>query len=169
MQSQVGLRKHHHKQLVEVMEFQLLLLGCVQLFVTLWTAAHQASLSFTISQNLFKLMSIESVMPSSRLVLSHPFSSRLPSFPASAFFSMSQLFESGGQSTGASASALVLPINIQSCFPLGWTCLISLCPRDSQESSPVPQFESIDSLALSLLYAPTLTSIHDYWKNHSFD
>ena len=97
-----------------------------------------------------------------------PFSSCPRFFPASESFPMSQLFTSGGPSTGASASALVLPINIQGCFPLGWTGLISLCPRDSQESSPAPQFESINSLALSLLYAPTLTSIHDYWKNHSF-
>ena len=83
---------------------------------------------------------------------------------------MNQFFASGGQSNGVSASASVLPMNIQAWFPLGWTGWISLqSPRDSQESSPTSQFKSINSLALSFLYDPTLTSIHDYWKNHSFD
>ena len=98
-----------------------------------------------------------------------PFSSCLQSFPASGSFPMSQFFTSGGQRIGASASASVLPMNIQDWFPLGWTGLISCSPRDSQESSPTPQFKRISSLALSFLYGPTLTSIHDYWKNHSFD
>ena len=53
--------------------------------------------------------------------------------------------------------------------PLGWTGWISLLPKDSQESSPTPQFKSINSSAFRFLYSPTLTSIHDYWKNHSFD
>ena len=93
-----------------------------------------------------------------------PFFSCLQSFPASGSFHMSQLFESGGQNIGVSASASVLPVNIQDWFPLGWT---PCSPRDSQESSPAPQFKSICSLVLSFLYCPTLTSIHDYWKNHS--
>ena len=97
-----------------------------------------------------------------------PFSSCLQSFPASGSFPMSWFFPSGGQQMGASASSSVLPMNIQDWFPLGLTG--SPCsPRDSQESSPTPQFKSISSSALSLLYGPTLTSIHDYWKNHSFD
>ena len=96
-----------------------------------------------------------------------PFSSHLQSFPASGSFQMSQFFPSGGQSIGVSAS--VLPVNIQDWFPLGWTGWISLSARDSQESSPTPQFKSINSSVLSFLYSPTLTSIHDYWKNHSFD
>ena len=91
------------------------------------------------------------------------------SFPASGSFLMSQLFTSGGQSIGASASTSVLPMNIQGWSPLGLTGLISSFPRDSQVSSPAPQFESINSLSLSLLYGPTLTFIHDYWKIHSFD
>ena len=90
------------------------------------------------------------------------------SFPAAGSFPTSWLFASGGQSIGASASASVLPMNIQGWFPLGLTGLISLCPGDSWESSPA-QFKSINSLALSLLYVPTLTSVHDYWKNHSSD
>ena len=97
-----------------------------------------------------------------------PFSYWPLSFPASESFPMSQFFASGGQSIRASASASVLPMNIHGWFHLGWNDLICLLSRDSQESSPIPQFKSIDSFALSLLYGPTLTSVHD-WKNHSFD
>ena len=101
-----------------------------------------------------------------------PFSSCLPSFPASGSFPMSWLFTSGGQRIGASVSASVLPMNIQGWFLFGSILkdlVWSPCsPRESQESSPTPQFKSISSSVLSLLYAPTLTSIHDHWKNHSF-
>ena len=97
-----------------------------------------------------------------------PFSPSFQSFPASGSFPMSQFFASNGQSIGVSASASVLPMNIQDWFPLG--LVGSLCsPRDSQESSPTPQFKSINSSVLSFLYSPILTSIHDCWKNHSFD
>ena len=72
-----------------------------------------------------------------------PFFSCPQSFPASGSFQMSQLFLSGGQSIGVSASTSVLPMNIQDWFPLGWTGWISCSPRDSQESSPTPQFKSI--------------------------
>ena len=68
-----------------------------------------------------------------------------------------------------SASASVLPKNIQDWFPLGWASWISCSPRNSQESSPTPQFKSISSSVLSFLYSPTLTSLHDHWKNHSLD
>ena len=78
---------------------------------------------------------------------------------------MSQFFASDGQSIGVSVSASVLPMNIQDWFPLGWTGWVSLLSQDSQESSPAPQFKSINSLALSFLYSPILTSI--YWKNRS--
>ena len=78
---------------------------------------------------------------------------------------MSQFFAPGGQSIVVSASTSVLPMNIQDLFPLGFTGWISLQSKDSQESSLAPPFESINSSALS----PTLTSIPDYWKNHSFD
>ena len=97
-----------------------------------------------------------------------PFSSCPQSLPASGSFPVSQFFASGGQSIGASTSASGLPMNIQDWSPLGWTGWISLQSRDSQESSSTPQFKSINSLVLSLLYSPTLSSIHDYWKNHSF-
>ena len=98
-----------------------------------------------------------------------PFSSCLQSFPASRSFPVSQFFASGDQSIGVSATASVLPMNIQDSFPLGLTDMISMHTKDSQESSPTPQFKSINSLVLSFLYSPTLTSIHDYWKNHSLD
>ena len=104
-------------------------LSHVQLFATPWTAACQASLSSTNSWSLLKLMSIESVMPSNHLISGIPFSSCLQSFPASGSFPMSQFFESGGQSIGASASPSVLPMNIQDWFPLGLTGLISFQSR----------------------------------------
>ena len=90
--------------------------------MTLWTAALQASLSFTVSWSLLRLMSIESMMPSTHLILCCP-----QSFSASGSFPMSHLFESGGQSIGASAS--VLPMNIQGWFPLGLIGLISLLSK----------------------------------------
>ena len=88
------------------------------------------SLSFTVSQSLLKLMSIESVMPSNYLIFCHPLL-LLPSiFPSIKVFSMSFLFPSGGQSIRAPASASVLPMNIQSWFPLGLTGLISLQSKE---------------------------------------
>ena len=88
-------------------------LSCVRLFATLWPAARQASVSIATSRSLLKLMSIESVMPSNHLILCHPLLLLPPSLPASESFPISQLFTSGGQSTGVSASASVLLINIQ--------------------------------------------------------
>ena len=83
-----------------------------------------------------------------------PFSPCLQSFPASGSFPMSQFFTLGSQSIGASALASVLPMTIQDWFPLGLTGLISLQSRDSQESSPTPQFKSINSSVLSFLDSP---------------
>ena len=113
--------------------------------------------------------------PSSRwckLVISSsviPFSSCPQSLPASGSFPMSQHFAWGGQSIGVSVSASVLPKNTQDWSPLERTGWISLQSGDSQESSPTPQFKSINSSALSFLYSPTLTSIPDHWKNYSLD
>ena len=95
-----------------------------------------------------------------------PFFSCVQSFPASGSFQMSQLFESGAQSIGASASAPVFPINIQGWFPLGFDLLVV---QGTLKSSLEPQFKNINSSVLSLLYGPILTSIQDYWKNLSFD
>ena len=102
------------------------LLSRVWLFVTPWTAAHQAFLSITNSWSLLKLMSIESVMPSNHLILCPPFSSCLQCFPAPGSFQMSQFFASGGHSIGVSASSSVLPMNTQDWSPLGWTGWIYL-------------------------------------------
>ena len=98
-----------------------------------------------------------------------PFSSCPQSLPASEPFPMSELFAWGGQSTGVSASAHSFQRNPRADLLqnglVGSPCSL----RDSQESSPTPQFKSINSSALSLLHSPTLTSIHDHWKNHSLD
>ena len=98
-----------------------------------------------------------------------PFSSCPQSLPVSESFPVTQLFTWGGPSTGASALASFLPKNTQGWSPLEWTGWIPCSPRDSQESSPTPQFKSINSLMLSFLYSPTLASIHDHRKNHSLD
>ena len=98
-----------------------------------------------------------------------PFSSCLQSFPASGSFPTSQFFPSGGQSIGVSASASVLPMNTHDWFPLGWTDLISLQSKGLSRVFSNTTVQSINSLAFSLLYGTTLTSIHDYWKNHSCD
>ena len=97
------------------------------------------------------------------LILCHPFF-LLPSvFPSI----RSWLFTLGGQDIGA--SAWVLPMNIQGWFPLGFTGMICLLSKGLSRVFSTPQFKSINSSALSLPYGPTLTSIHDYWKNHCFD
>ena len=93
-----------------------------------------------------------------------PFS-HLQSFPASGSFPISKFFILGGQSIGVSASASVLPMNIQDWFPLGWTDWISLKSKGLSRVFSNTTVQSINSLALSFLYSPTLTSIHDDWKN----
>ena len=101
-----------------------------------------ASLSFTISWSLLKCMSIESVMPSNILSSVAPFSSCLQSFPSIRVFSSGSALCIRWSKYWPSASASVLPMNIRGWFPLGWTGLISICPRDFQESSPAPQFKA---------------------------
>ena len=98
-----------------------------------------------------------------------PFSSCLQSFPTSGSFPVSQFLAWDGQRIGVSASASILPMNIQDWSPLGWTGWISLQSKGLYRESSAPQFKSINSSALSLLCSPALKSIHDYWKNHSFD
>ena len=145
------------------------LLSCVWLFVTPWTAAHQASPSITNSRSLLKLMSIESVMPSNHLVLCPPLL-LLPSiFPRIRVFSIKLVLHISSQSIGTSASASVLPMNIQDRFPLGLTSLISL---QSKGLSSLLQHHSSKASILwhsAFFRVQLLTSIHDYWKNHSFD
>ena len=101
------------------------LLSHVQLFVTPWTAACQNCLSITNSQNLFKLMPIESVMPSNHLILCHPLLLPPSIFPRIMVFLNESFFVSGGQSVRVSASTSVLPMNTQD-WSLGWTGWISL-------------------------------------------
>ena len=98
-----------------------------------------------------------------------PFSSCPQSLPASESFPMSQLFSWGGQSTRVSALASVLPKNTQGWSASEWTGWISLQSKGLSRAFSVPQFKSINSSALSFLHSPTLTSIHDHWKNHSLD
>ena len=98
-----------------------------------------------------------------------PFSSCPQSLPASESFPMSQLFAWGGQSIGVSASASVLPVNTQDWSPLGWTGWISLKSKGLSRVFSNTTVQKHHSLALSFLYSPTLTSIHDHWKNHNLD
>ena len=151
-----------HSRLTSIMSFVIQLLSHVQLFATPRTAACQTSLSFTICQILLKLMSIESVMPSNHLVHLCCSLLLLPSiFPSIRVFSNESAlcirwpkYWSFNISPSNEYSGLI-------SFRIEWFDL--LCsPRDSQESSPTPQFKSINSSALSLLYGPILTCIHDY-------
>ena len=97
------------------------------------------------------------------------FSSHLQSFPASGSFQVSQLFASGDQSIGLSASASVLPMNTQDWSPLWWTGWLSLQSKGLPRVFSNTTVQSINPPVLSFLYSPTLTSIHDHWKNHSLD
>ena len=140
------------------------LLSHVQLFVNSWTVAHQASLSINNSWSLLKLMSIESVMPSNYLILSHPLLLQPSVFPSIRVFSNESAIRISW-SKYWSFSFNIGPSSAYSgliSFMMDW--LAPCSPSKSQESSPTPQFKSISSLALSFLYSPTLTSIHDHWK-----
>ena len=139
----------------------------VRLFVTPWAAA---CLSITNSQSLPKLMSIESVMPSNHLILCHPLL-LLPSIISNIrVFSNKSVLRIRWPKY-CSFSFSINPSNEYSgliSFRMDFLDLLT-SSRDSQESSPTPQFKSINSSALSFLHSPTLTSIHDHWKNHSLD
>ena len=128
----------------------------------------QSSLSFTISGSLLKLVSIELVMPSNHLILCC-----ILLLPPSIFHSIRVFSNESALPIRWpkywSSSFSISPSNDYSgliSFRMDW---LDLLPRDCQESSPTPQFKSINSSALSFLYSPTLTCIHDYWKNHSLD
>ena len=133
---------------------------------TPWNVAWQASLYFTVSWSLVKLMSIDFVKPSNDLILCCPHLF-LQSFPGS--FLMDWHFASGSQSIRVSASASVLPMSIQDRFPSGLTGLISL--QSTGLSSLLQHHNSKASILWhsAFFYGPILTSIHDYWKRHSFD
>ena len=141
----------------------------VWLFAIPWTAAYllpclsptpgACSISCPSSQWCYPAISSSVV----------PVSTCLQSFPASGSFPMSQFFASNGQSIGASASASVLPMNIQDWFPLRLTGLISLQSKGFSRVFSNTTVQKHHSSVLSFLYSPTLASIPDYWKNHSFD
>ena len=143
-------------------------LSCGQLFVKPWTAAHSASLSITSSQSLLKLMSIKSVMPSNHLILCHPL--LLPSiFHSIGIFSNDSILHTRWPKYW-SFSFSISPSNEHPgliSFRMDWLDLLAV--QGTQEPSPTPQFKSISSSVLSFLYSPTVTSIHDYWENRSFD
>ena len=136
-------------------------LSRVRLFATPWTAARQASLSITSSRSLLKLMSIESVMPSNHLILCCPFLLPTSIFPSIRAFSNESVLRirwpkywSFSISSSNEYSGLI-------SFRMDWLELLAV--QGTQESSPTPQFKSINSSALSFLYGPSLTSIHGVW------
>ena len=153
-------------------------LSRVRLSVTPWVAACQASLSITMSRSSLTLTSIESVMPSSHLILCRPLL-LLPSIlPSIRVFSNDSTLRMRWPKYWSISFSIIPSKEIPGLisFRMDWLDLLqnglvgSPCsPRDSQESSPTPQFKSINSFALSLLHSPTLTSIHDHRKNHSLD
>ena len=143
-------------------------LSHVWLFTTPWTAARQASLSITNSQSLLKLISIESVIPSNHLILCRPLLLPPSIFPSIRVFSNESVICIRWPKYW-SFSFSISPSNEYSGLILSDGLVRSCSLRDSQESPPTPQLKSINSSPLSFLYSPTLTSIHDYWKNHSLD
>ena len=146
------------------------LLSRIRLFVTPWIAARQATLSIANSQSLLKLIFIELVMPSNHLILCRPLL-LLPSiFPSIRVLSNESVLHIRWPKYWSFRFS-ISPSNEYSgliSFRMDWLDLLAV-QGTRQESSPTPQFKSISFLALSFLYSPTLTSIRDYWKNHSFD
>ena len=140
----------------------------IWLFATPWTTACQTSLSISNCWSTPKPMSIELVMPSNHLILCLPLL-LLPSIPPSiTVFSNESVHIRWPKDWSSSFSiSLSNEYSGQISFRIDWLDLLD--PRNSQDPSPTPQFKSTSSLALSFLYSPTLTSIHDYWKNHSLD
>ena len=144
------------------------LLSCVQLFATPWIEVCQASLSITNSQSLLKAMSIKSVMPSNHLILCRPFSSCPQSLPASGSFPMHSTLRIRWPKYW---SFSISPSNEHPgliSFRMDWLDLLAV-QGILKSLLPTPQFKSINFSALSFLHSPTLTSIHDHWKNHSLD
>ena len=141
------------------------------MFDSLWPHGlqHETSLSFTISQSLLKFMSIESAMLSNHLILCCLLL-LLPSiFAPSGSFPMSPCFASGGQSIRASVSSSIRPMKIQGWYPLGLTSLISLLSKGITKVFSSTTIWKHQFFSTQPFHDPTVISIHDYWKNHSFD
>ena len=142
----------------------------VRLFATPWIAARQASLSITNSRSSLRLMSIESVMPSSHLILCCPLLLLPAILPSFRVFSNESTLHMRWTKYWTFSFRIIPSKQIPGLISFRMDRLDLLAvPRDSQESSPTPQFKSINSSALSFLHSSTLTSIHDHWKNHSLD
>ena len=145
------------------------LLSHIWLFATPWTATRQASLSITNSQSAGKLMAIELVMPSNHLILCHPLLHPPSIFPSIRVFANESVLGSRWPKFWTFIFSIG-PFTKHSgliSFRMDWLDLFAV--QGTLESSPIPKFKSINSLVLSFLYSPTLTSIHDHWKNHSLD
>ena len=137
-------------------------LSRVWLFATPWTAAPQASLFITNSRSLLKLMCIEWVMPSNHLILCHPLLLPTLIFPSIRVFSNESVLCIRWPKYWSFSFSISLSNEYSGLISFRIWLIGSPCSaRDSQESSPTPQFKSINSLVLSLLHSPTLTSIHD--------
>ena len=156
----------NHSELLEDQFSSVQSLSHVQLFATPWIAACQASLSITNSRSSLKFISIDSVTPSSHLILCCPLLF-LPPIPHS--ITVSELFAWGGQSIWVSASASVLPMKIQDWFPLGWTGRSSLLSKGLSRFFSNTTVQKHQFFGAQLFHSPTLTSLHDHWKNHSLD
>ena len=142
-------------------------LSCVRLFVTPWTTARQAPLSITNSWSLLKLISIELVISSNHPILCHPLLLPPSIFPSIRVFSNKSVLCIRCPKHW-SFSFSISPSNEYSgliSFRMDWLDLLAV--QGTLESSPTPQFKSINSSALSFLYSPILASIHDCWQNHS--
>ena len=139
-------------------------LSRVRPFATPWTGACQASLSITNSQSLLELMPIESVVPSNHLIFNHPLLLPPSVFPSIRVFSMESVLHIKWPKFWSFRFSISPSIEYSGLisFRMDWLDLLAV--QDTLEFSPTPQFKSNSSLALSILYGPTLTSIHDYWK-----
>ena len=144
-------------------------LSRVRLFVTPWIAARQASLSITNSWSSLRLTSIESVMPSSHLILCRPLLLLPPIPPSISLFQWVNSSHEVAKILEFQLQHHSFQRNSRAELPQNGLVRSPCSPRHSQESSPTSQFKSINSSALSLLHSPTLTSIHDHRKNHSLD
>ena len=145
-------------------------LSRVRLFVTPWITARQASLFITNSRSSLRFMFIKSVMPSSHLILYRPLLLLPPIPPSIKVFSNQSALCMRWPKYGSFSFSIIPSKEIPGLISFRMDWLDLLCsPRNSWEFSLIPQFKSINSLALSFLHGPTLTSIHDHWKNHSLD